>query len=272
MIVIMTIFAMILPSLKAQNADKDAAGKVVLDGSVAGAFRGPGLSLLNGVWTFPLNGPARRPSKKFMVDTAKTYRLSGEFRVVGVESPVGEFTLGFDPYDEQVRKINIINILMVKNASLAELAAPVMDGDSTLILRGGTEWKLYPHFSLAFNAQEDNSDIPNFDISPRIKLDSIKHRDDGDIELTLIAPIKASYPAGIKVRLHSDGPLNIYACGFGKLTGQWQTLSGTISGSEGQIKWYKSTASAEVVLVLLAPKQEGGKLELRNVKVEEIEK
>lgn len=267
-------FVVILPVLQAQNADK---GKLIFDGTVADAFRGPNLSFLNGVYSFPLIGPSRRPGLRFKIDTDKTYRLSGEFRVVGVESPVGTLFLGFDPFDQQGRVIRPINVLAAKNTPIATLASMAMNGDTTLVINDAKKWeKIYPVNLIAFGAEEDNSDTPNFNLSPCIRKDGARRLPDGNLELTLVAPLKLSYPAGTRIRLHSDGPSNIYTGGWKKLSTQWQNLSGTISGTHssdtfGPKHWYKSTAAAQVVMFLDAPAQDGGKLELRNIKVEETD-
>ena len=250
-------------------------GKVVFDGSVADAFCDSTLSFRNGVWTLALDGYARRHSQIFKVDTNKTYRLSGEVRAVNINAPIGSFFLALDPSDAKGRVICATNVLGA--SSVAKLAAMVMDGDTTLVVEDAGMWRtVQPGNYIAFDAKADNSDLPNFDLSAEIKADGVKRLPDGKLELTLAAPLSLSYPAGTWVRLHRMGPSNIYTAGEKQLTTQWQRLSGIISGVHpanafGPKKWYKSTVAAQVVIFLNAPKQDGGKLEFRNVKVEEVE-
>ena len=126
---------------------------------------------------------------------------------------------------------------------------------------------------IAFNAKKNLSDLPNFDLSPKIKKNSARKNSDGTLRVTLSEPLKSAYPAGTSVRLHSADAMHIYAAGKNAmLTDQWQELSGVISGEavRGAVsdQWWHGTKSAGVIFRYAGKAIPDGVIEFRNIKVE----
>ena len=110
-------------------------------------------------------------NQKLTLDPAKKYRLSGEFRCIQGKSP--NVYLGYAPRDAKNRQIRPACVLSQKD-SLTELAADAEAGGKVLKVRDASKWDtVFPYINVAFNAKEDFSDLPNFEVFP-IKKNSIK--------------------------------------------------------------------------------------------------
>jgi len=212
-------------------------------------------------------------STRFAVDPQKKYRLSGEFRVSGVPgNKLENFYFGFIPYaanntviaPEMIRPMDIGIYFLAENAKA---------GDTHLTIKSA-DWQINTaHMCIAFNAKKNLSDLPNFDLSPKIKKNSARKNSDGTLRVTLSEPLKSAYPAGTSVRLHSADAMHIYAAGKNAmLTDQWQELSGVISGEavRGAVsdQWWHGTKSAGVIFRYAGKAIPDGVIEFRNIKVE----
>lgn len=213
-------------------------------------------------------------NQRLTLDPAKKYRLSGEFRCIQGKSPL--IYLGYAPFDAKNRRIRPANVLTQKN-SITELAEDVKAGDKVLKIKDASKWDLiYAHNNIAFNAQEDFSDLPNFDV---IGIEKGGITKVGDVwEVKLKTASRKAYPAGTKVRQQKDGGTYIYNASVGSPVKQeWVTRSGLISGEilkemnggNNQRLW-PGTKSVQVMVMFLngAP---DSVVEFRNIKVEEVQ-
>ena len=211
-------------------------------------------------------------SKKFAVDTQKKYRLSGEFRA-GKNSggKIESLYFGFVPFDADGKQIMPENVRPV-NTGIFTLVQDVKAGDKVLKIKGDHRIINTPFIMAAFDAKNNLSDLPNYNLSPRMNHKSVKFAD-GIITVELIAPMTFDRPAGTPVRFHSLDAMHIYAAGKGAvLTDQWQTLSGVISGEAlrgaASDQWWRGTKSAAVIFRYAGKAVSGGVIEFRNIKVE----
>lgn len=208
-------------------------------------------------------------AEAFPVAKDKTYTISGEFRAVAANANA-KLLLGFCPVTAEGKVINAGNV-MVANAQLGELAEAVAPGATQIKVKNAASWKINSTiFRLAFNAQADRSDLPNYALSPNLVPGNLTADANGVVTLTFKAPLKESYPAGTKIRLHRAGDLYIFVGLHHNpkaLTTSWQKFSGKISfkGGPGFQVWYPGTAKAYAALLPIA----GGKVEVRDFQVTE---
>lgn len=215
----------------------------------------------SGVFTATL--PRRLISmKQFTVDPAKTYTLSGEFRVVKCNK-LQPFFFGFVPKTAANVRIAAHHLRQYRNSTLGKIAADVKPGAREVVLLDAKNWpEIKGIFFLALGAKEDKSDLPNFDLLP---VKTIKNTD-GKTVITLQLPLKKALSKGSLVRLHTGGASFIYTGkNGGFLSEEWQKFSGTI-GAKGKWKWYPGTAAASVVIV---GGGRDGMIQLRNITVTE---
>jgi len=212
-------------------------------------------------------------SKKFAVDTQKKYRLSGEFRA-GKNSggKIESLYFGFVPFDADGKQIMPENVRPV-NTGIFTLVQDVKAGDKVLKIKGDHRIINTPFIMAAFDAKGDLSDLPNYDLSPRMNHKTVKFAD-GIITVELIAPMTFDRPAGTPVRFHSLDAMHIYTVGKITPDAQWQKFSGEISGSAVRgvpyHQWWHGTKSAAAIFRYVG-KAVQCEVEFRNIKVETIE-
>ena len=211
--------------------------------------------------------------RRFVVDPGKRYRLSGEFRCTGVPgNRLENFFFGFAPYAESNIAIAPETIRPM-SPDIFRLAKAVNPGDLEITVKGA-DWKIDTAFRcIAFDAAPDFGDLPNFNLSPRIKKGSEKRNPDGTLTVGLSAPMTFARPAGTAVRLHSGDALHIYAAAKNAvLTGQWQSFSGIVSGEavRGAVhdRWWHGTRSAAPIFRYAGKPVPEGMVEFRNIQVE----
>ena len=199
-------------------------------------------------------------TKTFEVDLEKTYLLKGSFRNLSEEDISVYF--GFVPLDSDGKTILPQYVTCVKGSE-AELAEATKAGDTTVKLKDGTSWeKAKKYWLIAFNAEDDFSDLPNRDLSP--KVDSVN-----DNEVTLSKPINKAYPAGTKVRAQHASSTYLYAAATNRKTNnQWQEFSGKIQGKE----WRLGTAKARVLICPYPSKDNRqAKIQFKDISVEIVD-
>lgn len=160
-------------------------------------------------------------TKTFTIDPDKSYLLSVRVKGLG-DSPTVAY-LGVAPHDAEGRYIDSHNVNVI--GSLTELAAACEPTDTVLKIRDCSSWRKGSTV-VAFDAKEDRSDLPNFNVSPSIK--DIEEKD-GFFEVTLVNPVGAAYQAGTKVRQHARGGF-VYAK-YGEVPNAWTTWEGTLKGT-----------------------------------------
>ena len=160
--------------------------------------------------------------KPIKLDPTAKYTLTVTLRKDGKEKAFA-YHCGFYCFDKTGRMITCDNISSSKQ-SFTSLVKDVKVGDKTVTVKDGSKWKKSGF--VAFNAKQDYSDLPN-----RTTVGNItKVEKQGDAwVITLDKPVKKAYAAGTNVRNHFPGGY-VYSTAGGKLTDDWKTVSGTISG------------------------------------------
>lgn len=208
--------------------------------------------------------------KSFAVDPKRKIRLSGEFRA-GKNSggKIDGILFGFVPYDAGGRQI-VPEAVRPVNTGIFTLAQEVKAGDRTLKIKGDPKIINTAHIVVAFDAKGDLSDLPNYQLSPRLDPKSVRVAE-GVISVALREPMKFGRPAGTPVRFHSLDAMHIYTCGKIVPTEQWQTFSGEISGAAvrgvPRDRWWHGTKSAAPMFRYVGS-QPRCELEFRNIRVE----
>lgn len=212
-------------------------------------------------------------AKTLTPDPAKKYKISGEFRLKeGVET--GLAYLGFAPFDADGKLISpaSVNTIPKTETVVAKAAAA---GDTVIYVKDASKWKANDaHGHIAFDAKEDFSDLPNRNYAG-IQQDGIAQ--EGDLwKITLKAPLKNDVAEGTSVRQHRSGSSYIYVATSKKVNPEdWVTLSGTISGAVSEHglyggKLWHGTATVRALVMMLEGKK-GNVIEVRNIRVEEVE-
>ena len=220
--------------------------------------------------SFLVKSRAFLQSAKFItLDPAKKYQISGEFCMKGGNP--NRVYLGFMPFDDKGKWIppNVVN---GTNATLTEVVADAKKGDQVIKVKDASKWNtktIYSH--LALGAKADYSDLPNRDLIATAQPNA--QQKDGVWEILLKKPLAKDIPAGTTVRQQLDGGAYIYTAGTVKLTDQWVTRKGTISGiakfgNPGSKIW-KGTAKLKVIILLTEGDQTSETL-FRNIKVTEV--
>jgi hypothetical protein len=158
----------------------------------------------------------------FKIDMEKSYVISVWVKAAGEPSFCW---LGIAPCDAKRQYIQSHYVANVKG-SLTELVAACKSGDTVVKIKDGSKWINQQYRVIAFGAKDDESDLPNRDVSSGIK--NIEQKD-GVYEVTLLKPLKKDYPAGTKVREHTMGGY-VYAK-KGRVPGEWTKWQGTVKGS-----------------------------------------
>ena len=138
-------------------------------------------------------------NKKIKINPCKKYQVSVKIKQFG-ENPALVY-IGFIPYTAKGIFIAPEHVTTIENSSTT-LTAAAAKGDKTLTVKDASKWGNGKYYHVAFNAKEDMSDIPNFDISRMIA--KIQKKDNGYL-VTLTQPLTKAYPAGTVVRQHRSG-------------------------------------------------------------------
>ena len=208
--------------------------------------------------------------KTFAVDPKRKIRLSGEFRA-GKNSggKIDGVLFGFVPYDAGGRQI-VPEAVRPVNTGIFTLVQEVKAGDRILKIKGDPKIINTAHIVVAFDAKGDLSDLPNYQLSPRLDPKSVQVAE-GVITVALQEPMQFGRPAGTPVRFHSLDAMHIYTCGKIVPTEQWQTFSGEISGvavrGVPRDQWWHGTKSAAPMFRYVGQPVRC-ELEFRNIRVE----
>ena len=160
------------------------------------------------------------------VDPTKAYKLSGSLKSIGKDMGCAYF--GLMMHDTKKRVIQRSNIMI--RGSLTQLAADATVGDKVLKLKDCAKWntKKSAKMIIAFDAEKDLSDLPNYNLSSGIA--KLENKDDF-YEITLEIPLKKSYPAGTKVRQHYRSSGYQYCAAERKIIPhEWTKYSAVVKG------------------------------------------
>ena len=207
--------------------------------------------------------------KSVAIDPAKKYQISGEFRMKSGKQILLYF--GFAPYDAKNRPI-FPKLVNGNSKSMTEVVEAAKKGDQVIKVKDASQWNTKSkHCHIVFGAQADLSDLPNHDLVATVP-PNVRHN--GDVwEVLLAKPLAKDIAAGTPVRQHSDGAAWIYSAGLVKLTDQWVTRTGVITGIAPSgipsNKFWKGTEQVKV-LILCAVGAPDSEVQFRNIKITEI--
>ena len=194
-------------------------------------------------------------------DSAKPGVFTFEYKLAPGAKPV-MFYAALDTRDAKGALLFGAHIFGFKETE-TELAAATTKFDRTIKLKDGSRWQK-PEYRrgvmVAFDAKEDNSDLPNRRISSLVKNISPEG------EVTLRYPVGAAYPTGTRIRLHRD------TCSFGigstylKPTAEWKKCTVKIRPrTEGDAgSWWPFAEKVGVRFGFLSNKPEAGVM-IRNI-------
>lgn len=186
--------------------------------------------------------------RKFDVDPSKTYVLKATAKTDGTEKSL--FYFGFNQFDKNGRNIPCIATAVIAQTD-TELVAPAKKGDTSIKVKNGAKWKINPWCGFAYNTDPSFSDLPNFNIA-QCPVKEVKQEGEAWI-LTLSKPLLVDLPSGTKVRQHNNGGY-MYTGGYGQLTGNWKTFSGSAKdiAKSGfpSVKFAPGTAKVQVVVLI----------------------
>jgi hypothetical protein len=190
-----------------------------------------------------------------------TFAVSAE---ISANKPVQVY-IGLIPVDKNWQEINFRNTGTVPG-TFTELAEQLTKNADTAVLKKNIAFKKTGY--IAFNAKEDNSDLPNFDLERFKSISNVN----GKTVVKFFRPIKRSYPAGSKVRCHVDGATYLYSSILSKgFPGKIQA-SGKV-GINAKTKFRPGTAGFKVCLLIVPRKTaKDVKVEFRNVRVTKVNK
>lgn len=181
-------------------------------------------------------------NKYIPVDSSKTYTYKVSLRTLDEKLPASGY-IGFYLYDAQKRSILFRNVYPLKNSSSEVVSAK--KGDKFLIIRKIENFARFKKFSIVFNAKDDFSDIPNFDILANCT--KIVDNGDGNLRVELKSALKKDYPAGTPTRLHSPYGPPMYNLASGWMpSGEGRECVAVLKGvhdtpGTAKIKFWKGT-------------------------------
>jgi hypothetical protein len=156
-----------------------------------------------------------RLKKSIEIDPDKKYLVSVKLKQI--DDKPSYTWIGFVPYDAKGRIIGLHHGQRNTKGSFTTLTENAAKGAKTITLKDASKWKKGKHFYVAFDAKEDMSDVPNFDIARIGKIENNT--------ITLTKPLKKAYPAGTMVRQHCAGGTYVYTK-YGKAPEKWTLWKG----------------------------------------------
>ena len=207
------------------------------------------------------------------LDKNATYTFSGEIRRAP-GTPEAPYLIGFFAYDKNRRLISPQNMAYVKGTQ-TELVETAVYKSKTLKVKDASKWQKGSWFFVAFDAKDDLSDLPNFNLSAN-GISDIKKVEDGWL-VTLAKPLIRGWVEETKVRVHFPGSWHHYT-GTGKTKENWVKFGRKFKGisKSGNGEYGKFWANVEYIapMMILNNKYDKNKekynTQLRNLKVEII--
>ena len=177
------------------------------------------------------------------INPQKSYTLKVSFKTLYPNLPASGY-MGFEVLDANKRTITYQNIV-VANLPYSEVIS-ARKGDKYLIIKMISNFDKIKKVKVAFNAKTDLSDVPNFDLSPNCK--KAEKTPDGNLKIELYAPLVKDYPAGTKIRFHSQYAVPMYYLAKGWMpSDKWKECVAILNGvntttSPSKTKFWKGTA------------------------------
>ncbi len=184
---------------------------------------------------FVLGGSVHFWSKEFVeLEPDRTYTWTADMRKKNGKDLPG-ITMAAIFFDKDRKRLPTNQYVTVPETG-GTLAREAAAGSVSVFVKPAFAENKYPEkgaFVVAFNARDDESDLPNVDLSPAIK--EIR-RSGGLLEIVLSAPLGKTVAAGTSVRLHRN--YSFYrtvpeGCWYNRLADQWKTFGGRITIPNG---------------------------------------
>ena len=196
-------------------------------------------------------------TEKLKVDTAKITKVSCDFRKLEPDAKA-TLLIGFWVWDKNNRQITPRNVQAVADTN-TELLSPCRKTDASVKVKEGANIK--PGMVMAFNAADDKSDLPNFNVSSGT-VKTVEKQTDGWL-VTFSNVIHQEFPAGTKVRMHNSWGGYLYLI-VAAPTDEFKTYEAKFQGTQ----WWPGTATVEPVILL----NKRCKSEFKNFKIEVLDK
>ncbi len=199
------------------------AAEVVFDGNNAAAWNSKRLIDGDGAVKGTLGYFVIKSKDMIPVEAGKKYVVSGEFRLIDPPAKAPRLFFGFYPCNAEGREISYLHVT-IASKNILTVVKDVKAGDTSITLKGLPQRVPSQNCYVAFNAKEDKSDLPNFDVSPALDWKQMKKNADGTFEVPAKKPFTKAYAAGTSARLHQAGASFVYA-GFRPVAGEWVKFS-----------------------------------------------
>lgn len=201
----------------------------------------------SGKYSFELYGkyPTEVICKQMIpVDFSKNYKLSVRMRTLDKQFPASGY-FGLRMYDKDKHPINFNNVAVIPDTETTLAADAAQDAKEISVVKNAA-WLKPKDSSVAFNIQDKYQDLPNFDL---IRVDKIV--DEGaQYKVILREPLKKSFPAGTKIRLHAPWGAPFYWVAKDWMPTEWKPFSTTIQGeaekSPSATQFWKGTKYVRV--------------------------
>ena len=259
----------LLSFLVAVSALMVVAQELVVTKDLTSFLRHSQLSYKDGVFTLKTGSGTVFAHKLVEIDPTKKYQISADIKVTG---KIPTIYIGYLPMNEKKQQITCISINDKVN-TLTTVAKAAKKGDKVLYLTNCASWynnRAYTY--IAFNAQKDYLDLPNYDTLPIVKNSIVKK--DNVWEVKLEKPLTKNIVAGTLVRQHFASSAFIYpkSC---KVTTEWASYVGTIQGMVkrgiSNAKFWPSTKYVRP-LILVTGGNKTTVVEFKNFKMVELAK
>ena len=194
-----------------------------------------------------IKGRAMLTTAKFAVDPAKTYTVQVEASAKHPDGKASWILVGFDVFDKDGKQITSAHVGALKGTQTT-VAEDAPKGATVIKLKDASKYRK-PAAVLAFDAKEDFSDLPNYNISPAIK--NIAKQ--GDVwEITLSSPLKTDIKAGTAVREHGQaGYLYTFTPSVkAEPVARTSSVNGIAQSGWGGGKWPAGAATARFLILV----------------------
>jgi hypothetical protein len=209
---------------------------------------------IDGEKVFVVNKNGTYTLNKIKVKAGKKYAISVKLKQL--EGKNSSVLIGFIPYTAGGAVIKPQHGYNNTKGSFTVLTAAAAKGDKSITVKDASKWKTGKYFVAAFNAKQNKSDMPNFDIiSGCVKIEKNT--------ITLKNVLKKDYSAGTKVRQHRYGATYIYAK-HGSVPTAWSTWKGEAVQGEMLRK------AAYIRPMIIVNNKKDGSIVFNNLTVEEF--
>ena len=202
---------------------------------------------------FRFNGKGTIASNSVLkIQPGKKWKLSGKI-IPQEKSGTVKFSVAVQYLDREFRPIMRYNFTRIKG-TVTRLTAPCNPSDTILKVASIANWKVNPSARVAFECRQDDSDLPNFQVSQQTGIDKIQ---EGEIHLS--HEVGYLFPAGTLIAEHLPGATYCY---LGKVNMEIPPEGVNFSHVFSESKLWPSAAYMRIIVLTDGP------IELSNLKLE----